>query len=449
MCYLYTNSNTAHMKKIYTAITAALLLGTTTMRAQCPGERYHNFVFSSFTLTSNIQYGSNMKTNYAGVGTNQNLMMDIYQPTGDTLAMRPLVIVAHGGSFVGGTKTGTDVAPICKDLAKLGYVAVSIEYRLGMTNFPISSTHTVDSTDAGAAVMRAVHDGRAAVRYFRKNAAVGGNTYRVDTNNIFFAGVSAGGFIALHLAYMDQWSEFPTYVDTTGQPGLHGGIEGNSGNPGYSSDVKAIVNICGALGDVSWMQPGDEPVLSFHGTADNTVPYGSATIYLSGTYPLLVVDGSSTVAARANAIGIENCFMTWPGQDHVPEVGTSANAVAHYDSTLVLTRNFLQHQVCGSTLNCNYTASVYSVVGIEENAAMENLVVYPNPAESDFTIDLAPFQGEELSVALYDVLGKNVKSVSGIKNDKLVLSREGLKNGIYMIRVTANGKTYSRKLTLQ
>jgi len=438
------------MKKIYTVITAAaLLVSAATANAQCPGERYHNFVFPGHTLTSGIQYGSNLKTNYAGVGTMQNLLMDIYEPTGDTMSGRPLVIVAHGGSFIGGSKTGTDVVQLCKDLAKLGYVAASIDYRLGMTNFPFSSTHTVDSTDAGAAVMRAVHDGRAAVRYFRKNATVGGNTYKIDTNNIFFAGVSAGGFIALHVAYMDQWSEFPTYVDTTGQPGLHGGIEGSSGNPGYSSDVKAVVNICGALGKASWMQPGDEPLISFHGDADNTVPYGSAVIYLSGTYPLLVVDGSSTVAARANSIGVENCFETWEGQDHVPEVGTSANALAHYDSMLVMTRSFLQRQVCGTPLVCGYNGALYSVVGISENTIGQCLNVYPNPSEGTFTIDLSAFKGAEVQIDLYDVLGKNVKSVNGVKDERINVTRDGLKSGMYTLTVTSNGKRFSRKLTLK
>lgn len=75
--------------------------------------------------------------------------------------------------------------------------------------------------------MRGVQDGRAAVRYFRKNAAIGGNTYRIDTNNIYFAGVSAGGFIALQLAYLDKASEIPSFIDMAGQPGLTGGLEGN------------------------------------------------------------------------------------------------------------------------------------------------------------------------------------------------------------------------------
>lgn len=436
------------MKKIYSLIAVLFLMlsSSSFVNAQCNGSRYHNYVFPSYTLTSNVSYGSNVKYN----NTTQNLLMDIYEPQGDVDTSRPVVIIAHGGSFYTGSKTGTDVVPLCKDLAKLGYVAVSIEYRLGMTNFPFTQTHQVDSTDAGAAVMRAVHDGRAAVRFLRKNAAIGGNTYKIDTNNIFFGGVSAGGFIALHIAYMDTITEFPSYVDTVGQYGLHGGIEGLSGSQGYSSNVKAVVNICGALGDTAWMHPGDEPVLSLHGNNDNTVPYGSALIYLAGTYPLLEVDGSFSVAARASAEGIENCFKTYYNQDHTPEVGTTANAIAYYDTTIVITRNFLEHQVCGALLDCNYTAAIQtSALGINDEKQVNQIAIYPNPAGTYFTIGLAAFTEEKISIEMYDSLGKKVKSTTTDKNDRAVINCDGLPRGIYIISVSSGKHHFSKKIVLE
>jgi para-nitrobenzyl esterase len=441
------------MKKIYSCIigSALLMASSLQLNAQCAGNRYHDYIFPiAPTVTSDVVYGSNLKYNNAV----QSLKMDVYQPTGDASTSRALVIICHGGSFIGGSKIGTDVVPLCKDLAKLGYVTASIEYRLGMTNFPVG-THTVDSTDAGAAVMRAVHDGRAAVRYFRKNARVGGNTYKIDTNNIYFAGVSAGGFVALHIAYMDLLAEFPSYVDTTGitvgaatgQPGLLGGLEGASGNPGYPSNVKAIVNICGALGDVNWMNAGDEPVLSFHGTADGTVPYGSALITLLGAYPLLQVDGSSTVATQATSLGIENCMITWPGQDHVPEVGTTPSALAYYDSTITITRTFLEHFTCGIPLNCNYTAT--PVLGIHDIANDADFMIYPNPTATSATIDLSAFKGNEVTIELYDALGRNVKTVSKIKVAQYELLRDNMPNGIYFMNILVDGKSYSKKIIFE
>ncbi len=429
------------MKKIYSFIIGSLLLASSaSLNAQCAGNRYHDYIFPiPPTKTADVVYGSNTKE----TGAPQTLLMDVYEPTGDISTSRALVIVAHGGSFIGGAKNGTDVVPLCNDLARLGYVAISIEYRLGMNNFPFPGP---DSSDATESVMRAVHDGRAAVRYMRKNARVGGNTYKIDTNNIFFAGVSAGGFIALHLAYLDQLTEYPTYIDTL-QPGLLGGVQGLSGSPGYSSDVKAVVNICGAIGDTAWIKPGDEPVLSFHGTNDNTVPYGSAIIVLSGFYPLLEVDGSSTVNEQVDLLGIENCFITWPGQDHVPEVGTSAAALAHYDSTITITRNFLEHYTCGIALNCNYTAT--PVLGLDDLSAEAAFVIYPNPANTAATIDLSQFTGYEVAIELYDALGRQVKNINNIKTDTYIMQRDNLQSGIYFMNVLVEGKKFSKKIIFE
>ena len=434
------------MKKFYILITGSLFLAasSTQLNAQC-GNRYHDFIFPGANVISNIVYGNNVTFNNSAAV----LKLDVYQPQGDTDSLRPLIIFAHGGSFVGGSKTGADMVPLCTDFAKMGYVTASIDYRLFMTDLPFPGP---DSNDAGAAVMRAVQDARAAVRFFRKNFTENGNTYGIDTANIYFGGVSSGGFIALHLAYMNELSEFPTYIDTTGstvgtktgQKGLHGGIEGLSGNQGYSSNVKAIVNLSGALSDTAWMHAGDVPVISTHATVDGTVPYGTALIYLNppNTFPIQIVDGSSSVAARANEVGIINCFKTYPLKAHVPE-----SNLARYDTTLSLVRDFLEHFTCGTPLTCNYTTKL---VGIADLSA-DNLIfnVFPNPAYNTVTVDLKGFKGKSIDIELFDALGRKVKSVTKIKSDQYTITRGNLPNGMYMVNVIDEGKVHSKKIMFE
>jgi acetyl esterase/lipase len=422
------------MKKIYISLLALTLAAPKIINAQCAGERFFNYVFPAEPiLTGNVTYGSNV----AVTGAAQQLELDIYEPNGDTASLRPLVLVAHGGSFIGGSKTGSDVVPICKELAKLGYVAASIEYRLGMNGLPFPGP---DSSDATEAVMRGVHDGRAAVRFFRKNAAIGGNTYKIDTTNIFFAGVSAGGFIALQMAYLDEASEIPSYIDMVGQPGLTGGIEGNSGNPGYSSEVKAIINICGALGDTAWMKPGDEPLISFHGTNDQTVPYGSSVITLIGLYPLLQVDGSFSVNAKAVQAGIPTCFEIYEGQGHVP------SSAPYFDTTMVKIRTFLNHFVCNSPLNCNYNGSIVNAVGAGIEAVQNTLFsMYPNPADENLTIQLNASISGQANVTVINSIGQEVISISAISNGKQVIEVRALPKGIYHVLV--NDEKNSATLT--
>ena len=95
------------------------------------------------------------------------------------------------------------------------------------------------------AAVRGTQDLRAAVRFFRKDAATT-NTHRVSPAYIMADGSSAETFMALEIGYLDKASEVPAYV------GL-GGIEGSSGNPG-SSAVPVVLNLnsATALPASSW-----------------------------------------------------------------------------------------------------------------------------------------------------------------------------------------------------
>ncbi|RYY20076.1 MAG: hypothetical protein EOO36_04295, partial [Cytophagaceae bacterium] len=195
--------------------------------------RYYQPVFANVTVTSNVVYGSALPLTST---TPQQLLLDIYQPTGDTVKRRPLIIFAHGGGFIVGTKTDAYPVAFCTRLARLGYVVASIEYRLGfpITGFPGPLT---DTAGIAQAAIRGGHDMKAAVRFFRQDAATG-KTYRVYSSYIIAAGSSAGAFAALETGYLDKASEVPAYVNLAAL----GGIEGASGNPGYSSAVAAVIS---------------------------------------------------------------------------------------------------------------------------------------------------------------------------------------------------------------
>lgn len=402
------------MKKI---LLAALSLSALNTQAQCDGSRYLNYIFNDVQVTSDVTYGENLKFD----GTNQVLLCDVYEPAGDNASNRAAVIVAHGGFFLSGSKTGPDVVPVCQRLARMGYVAISIQYRLG---FPVTTNLAGPMTEA---VMRGVQDGKAAVRFLRKTTAVEGNPFNIDPNEIYMAGSSAGGYIALHMAYLDEISEIPSFVNTS-NPGLAGELEGVSGNPGYPSDVKAIVNICGAIGDTAWIHAGDEPALLFHGTNDQTVPFGSDMQYAFGIAPVLEVDGSSSIHEKMNEVGIEHCFEIYEGLGHVPH---STNA-AILDTTMSIMSNFLAHHICSIPLDCSYrTISV----GTEELSLEEaNLLVYPNPANS--TLFIASEDIKQIEV--YNLTGKLVKTE--FNTNRIEVSN--LPNGLYVFRLsTSSGKT--------
>lgn len=125
----------------------------------CDNNRFIEEIFSSVDLSSNIVYGSAVNVS----GSNQSLEMDIYQPSGDTMSARPLIVFAHGGSFLFGSKTSSDIVTMCNKYSKSGYVTASINYRLGFEGF-IPTENTATET-----VYRATTDMRAAIRFFYKD----------------------------------------------------------------------------------------------------------------------------------------------------------------------------------------------------------------------------------------------------------------------------------------
>lgn len=436
------------MKKALTS--GIVLLLSIQVAAQCDGQRFFQKVFPQEPIvTKDISFGKNKEAS----GKEVTLTLDVYRPAGDTLSLRPLVIIAHGGSFLFGNKNGPDAVPLAKDLAKMGYVSASINYRLGMTNLPTGS-HTLDSTDVMPAVIRGMHDGRAAVRFFRKDVAENGNTYGVDTSAIYFAGVSAGGFIALHLAYLDQPEEFPDYIDTsgvsnghlTGQPGMRGGIEGNSGNPSYSSKVKAVINVSGALVDTSWMKIRDIPVLNFHGTNDQTVPYGTAMIDVLSLFPIFKVNGSASVARQAEKLEIKHCMVTWQGAGHVPEVGITQSALAYYDSMLQITRNFLYHFTCGAKLNCTYTTTLAALSKFE---GLVPVKLYPNPARQSLFVALEGKPDQAFQLTLLNLMGQTLWQGSASGQTTLEINRNHIPGGLYVLQIKDAENLYSTKVIFQ
>ena len=74
----------------------------------CDGARYRYRVFDNISVDYDIPYGNNI----SATGSNISLVMDIYQPVGDVVNNRPVVVVAHGGFFLGGSNDGADVVPL-------------------------------------------------------------------------------------------------------------------------------------------------------------------------------------------------------------------------------------------------------------------------------------------------------------------------------------------------
>ena len=150
-------------------------------------------------------------------GPEKNWCLDLAMPNDSMGKLRPAIVVIHGGGWLEGDKSSfsTPANRPPGDFAKLGFVAVTINYRLsGEAPFPA-----------------ALNDCRCAVRWLRANA----EKFEIDPDSIGAWGNSAGGHLALMLAM----------ADTTAIPYDDGPY------PQYSSRVQAVVSDSGVLKDIT------------------------------------------------------------------------------------------------------------------------------------------------------------------------------------------------------
>lgn len=279
--------------------------------------RYTNTLFTNATKTADIVYGNApFKTNWA-VSTdewdtdNRDLVMDVYTPEGDTETKRPAIVFAHAGGFLNGHRNHEDMVKYCEDLAKKGYVTVTIDYRKGFN--VLLDVHLRGTR----AVYRAIQDGRSAVRYMRANAA----TYGVDPDKVYFAGSSAGAFIALHAIYMGD-HEKPVDAGAVNYglfnlfstPDL--GPLDVGDNTMFNGTPEAVISLWGAVQTPDLVEATDtKPIFMAHGKSDGTVPYDSGHPF---GYPLMPeVFGSKQVNDKLDGHGFTNKEIYFvDGEDH-------------------------------------------------------------------------------------------------------------------------------------
>jgi acetyl esterase/lipase len=224
-----------------------------------PGpKRYRDIVFPQLTTTQNVTYATAPDL---VSGTPVTLKLDLYRPTGDTAADRPVIIWVHGGGFRTGTKAATTT--VASEYAQRGYVTLSIDYRLDPGNrcqdvqdgkITDPNELAIERARCERAIFAAQHDTQAVVRFVRANAA----GYGVNPGKVAVGGFSAGAVTALHVAYRSD------------DPGDVGDFDN------LDSRVQAALAASGCNYDPGSIGPGDAPVFLLHAEFDQAVPFACA-----------------------------------------------------------------------------------------------------------------------------------------------------------------------------
>lgn len=223
------------------------------------------------------------------------LALDVYQPAARPPA--PAVLLVHGGGWETGSREME--RPFAKRLAGLGYVAVTVSYRLGPPGrFPA-----------------ALHDLKAAVRWLRRHAA----DYGIDPAHIGAIGASAGGQLVALLGA------------SNGVEALEGAV----GESGPASTVQAVVDIDGLADftspefiDLQAALPGGPARFLGGSYAERAVvwqlasplahvgPQSAPTLFLNSSSSQSVLPGRGEMRDRLKALGIDSRVLVLPDTPH-------------------------------------------------------------------------------------------------------------------------------------
>jgi len=187
----------------------------------------------------------------------QDLRADIYSPAGQ--GPFPAVLVVHGGSWRRGNKRL--MASVAERLARRGYVAVSIDYRLAPAyRFP---TQLYDCQDAA--------------RWMRANAS----TLHIDPHRLGGFGYSAGAHLVALLATTDAasgWDDtnYTTAEDTRLQAAVLGAapidLRRFKANRIFRNflggNASELPELYAAASPITFVTPDDPPMFVYQGASD-------------------------------------------------------------------------------------------------------------------------------------------------------------------------------------
>ena len=223
-------------------------------------------LFLLFTVTLLAQTGIEKQTFTYAINGSDTLRLDKYNDIG-IKGQKPCVIFVFGGGFVSGARDAEHNVEYMQRLAQNGYVAISIDYRLGLKDI---TSNTVGGNKEMVALFEntinmAVEDLFSATAYVYSNA----NDWGIDREMIVANGSSAGAVTVLQAEYYicnknGLTQKLPEGFNYAGIIGFAGAIYSNSGKPKWETAP------C--------------PIQMFHGDADSNVPFSKVKLLKYGLF---------------------------------------------------------------------------------------------------------------------------------------------------------------------
>jgi Secretion system C-terminal sorting domain len=505
-----------------------LFISLFTLALNAEAQRYLAPIFpaSQITRTTTV-YGQNFTIlPYAqgGRAARQPLATTIYAASGDNVTNRPLIIYFHTGNFLpfgsngscGGQMVDSSNVEMATRLARMGYVVAVTTYRQFWN--PLDPQEETRRFLLINAAYRGVQDARTAIRFFKRSVKERSNLYGIDSTKIVLWGQGTGGYVSMAAAYLNTYNEILTTSDpnkfqlrisaTTRVPmvreNYNGNVLGTTGphivdaaynaytrfpigdtlavpnHVGYTSNFQLCVNMGGALGDSTWMDPGETPLISYHVPSDGFAPCRTDVLNVgttTGPQPVVEVSGSCDLAVYADRYNLNRKFATIPASlpdpfgatararsggrtGFYPFIGTPANSGSPWEWTAAVppavptgcNANARSARLYIDTIIGYFAPRAFLELGLgtigtrEEILEVNSLSVAPNPATDAMTFSAdIDFKG----IDIFDLSGRLVRTIANVNTNQYVMQRQGIPNGLYVARIRFDKGIATRKVLFE
>jgi hypothetical protein len=412
----------------------SIFLSIPSLQAQeCTAPRYLEKVFSEIQFTPNIDFGGIRKN---PVGAPTKLLLDLYEPKGDTAELRPLVMMIHGGAFLDIPlldRRSPDIGNLAVDFAKRGYVVASPEYRL-VKNF----LNLADEKVMTKAVIASMIDVNDAICFF-VDSYYNGNPYKIDINRVFVGGVSAGAVIALQGQFVNDTSDLNAERRAIIREVAafdNRDVQSILTNKYCGAKILGTLNVSTMILDTLLIRPSETAVYFCHGTKDNITPFKAARPFEIPTLPIMY--GPGVIAEKIKATGTRVDFDVWEGSWHVPFLEIDLKELLNFDiNNLIFNYDILDSttnhmaRFCFELMECK-TAVPTAI----RNVPVQQVRVFPNPSTGNFRISLPEaLVQKKLAVEVLNYMGQTVLNFMSNGNENTIQISD-IPSGNYMIRIS-------------
>lgn len=261
-------------------------------------------------------------------------------------------------------------------------------------------------------------------------------------------------------------------------------LTGSSTSITKQATVDLIItdDVCPSEGDLSFQTRTTGVIFNTINNLDSgpkTVPYSdftaiSTTVEAGMNYDLSVranSDGPYEIITKVWIDWNQNCSFDDAGEEY--DLGTSADIADELTDGSPLTITVPNDAVQGSTImrvstkytdpgsndfptSCetgfdgeveDYTLNVINNLSVDDNV-LENLSVYPNPNNGEFSISFTPKSGEDITIQVYDIRGRSIykNSYNTSTLFEEVVRLNNAQSGVYLLNILDGSHKVTKKI---